>query len=229
MNRSSATTGITILTGVRIASVETRTSDFSIPCAFGLAALGGPIVTMLFHPESGLPLTEGIMQAGALMIILYALSTLTTAILQGLGKLKEPMIHCAIALAAHVVMLVVLLREFDLNIYAVLYANAFFAAIVCVLNAITIKRVLGYRQELVKTFLIPLVSSAIMAFVSYGFYHLLHLFLGVTISTIFSIVAAVLIYAFAMVALKGITAEEIVSFPKGTLILKIFRKFGLLR
>ena len=205
------------------------TMFFTIPCAFGLAALGGPIVTMLFHPESGVPLTEGIMQSGALMIILYALSTLTTAILQGLGKLKEPMIHCAIALAAHVVVLVVLLREFDLNIYAVIYANAFFALIVCILNAVTISRVLGYRQEYIRTFLIPLLSSAIMAFVAYGFYHLLHLFLGVTVSTVISIIAAVIVYAFAMVAFKGITAEEILSFPKGTLILKVFRKFGLLR
>ena len=202
---------------------------FSIPCAFGLAALGGPIVTMLFHPESGIPLTSGIMQAGALMVILYALSTLTTSILQGMGLLKEPMIHCAIALAAHIVVLVILLREFNLNIYAVIYSNIFFAIIVCVLNAFSISRAIHYRQELYKTFLIPTVSSAIMAFAAYGIYHLMHLLFGVTVSVIVAILFAVVIYAFAMVAFRGITAEEILSFPKGALILRVFRRFGLLR
>ncbi len=193
------------------------------------AALGGPIVTMLFHPESGLPLTEGIMRSGALMIIFYALSTLTTAILQGIGKLKEPMIHCAIALVAHIAVLVILLREFDLNIYAVIYANSFFALLVCILNALAIKRTLKYRQEFYKTFFIPLVSSIIMAFAAYGIYHLLHLFMGVTVSVIISIIAAVAVYGFTMIAFKGITAQEILMLPKGTMILRIFRKLGLLK
>ena len=50
------------------------------------------------------------MQAGALVIIFYSLSTLTNAILQGLGKLREPLIHCAIALVIHVIVLYAMLR-----------------------------------------------------------------------------------------------------------------------
>ncbi len=202
---------------------------FSIPCAFGLAALGGPVIEMLFHPSSGMPLSIGIMQAGAPMIILYALSTLTTSILQGMGKLKEPLVHCAIALAIHLIALFVMLRQFNLNIYAVLYANTIFALVVCILNAMTIKRTLRYRQEVYKTFFIPIVSSAIMAFAAYGMYTIVHHVFGVSIAAILGILTGVIIYGVAMIAFKGITAKEIAQMPKGTLILRLFRKLGLLR
>ncbi len=202
---------------------------FSIPCAFGLAALAGPIITMLFHPTSGMPLCIGIMQAGAPRIILYALSTLTTSILQGMGRLRDPLIHCAIALAAHLVLLFVLLREFSLNIYAIIYANTFFALIICVLNALTIKRVLGYRQEFYRTFFIPLIASAIMAFAAYGIYCLFHLFLSIPVATVIAIFTGALIYSFVMIVFKGITAEEVASLPKGKHILNLIRRLGLLK
>ena len=205
------------------------TMIFSIPCAFGLAALGGPIVEMLFHPDSGIPLTAGIMQAGALMIILYALSTLTTAILQGMGKFREPLIHCCIAMAAHIIMAYVLLRSFKLYIYAVIYANIFFALLICILNARTISKALRYRQEVYKTFFVPTAASAIMAFAVYGVYHLLHLFMGVSLPVLISIVFGAAIYAVGIVAFKGITASELLEVPKGRYILRIFRKLGLMR
>ncbi len=202
---------------------------FSIPCAFGLAALGGPVIEMLFHPTSGIPLSTGIMQAGAIMIILYALSTLSTSILQGMGKLKEPLFHCAVALVIHIIVLFVMLRSFNLNIYAVIWSNTVFALIVCVLNAMTISRTLRYRQEVYKTFFIPLVSSAIMAFAAYGMYSLVHFVFGVSISTIIGILTGMVIYLISMIAFRGITAKELLQLPKGKLILRIFRKLGLLR
>ena len=214
----------------RKVAVSTRfTMLFSIPGAFGLAALGGPVVEMLFHPQTGVPLAAGIIQAGAPMIILFALSTLTTSILQGLGHEKEPLIHCGIAMAAHLVMLVVLLKTFELNIYGVIFANTFFALIICILNARTIASHLHYRQEVLRTFFIPTVASVVMAFAAFGIYHLFHMFLGVTIPVILAIMGGAVIYGVGLVALKGISAEEILSLPKGRTILRLVRKTGLMR
>ena len=39
------------------------TMMLTIPCAVGMAALGGPIMEMLFDMETGLPLAEGLMQS----------------------------------------------------------------------------------------------------------------------------------------------------------------------
>lgn len=205
------------------------TMIITIPCALGMAALGGPIIQMLFHPETGLALSAGIMQAGALVIILYSLSTLTTAILQGLGKLREPLVHNVAALVIHIAVLYFMLRVQNLNIYSVLYANVVFALIVCVMNALSIRRFIYYKQEYRKTYIVPAAASVIMAFAAYLVYKLLHLGLGNSVSVIAAILAGMIVYAVALVAFKGVTKAEIEKLPKGHLIVKVFRKMGLMR
>lgn len=206
------------------------TMIITIPCAAGMAALAKPILTMLYpNLENGRALAVGIMQAGALMIILYALSTLTTGILQGLGKLQTPLINNSIALVLHFILLYMLLTVFNLNIYAVVYANIFFAFIVCVLNAVAINRFLGYRQEWYKTFIVPSIVSIIMGAAAYIIYSVFHVFAGDTISTIMGILAGAFVYGIGMISFRGITAEELAMFPKGHVLIKLLRRAGLLR
>ncbi len=206
------------------------TMIITIPCAAGMAALAKPILTMLYpNLENGRALAVGIMQVGALMIILYALSTLTTGILQGLGKLQTPLINNSIALVLHFILLYVLLTVFNLNIYAVVYANIFFAFVVCVLNAVAINRFLGYRQEWYKTFIVPSIVSIIMGAAAYIIYSVFHVFAGNTISTIMGILASVCVYGIGMISFRGITAEELAMFPKGHVLIKLLRRAGLLR
>ena len=174
-------------------------------------------------------LSAGIMQAGAAVIIFYALSTLTTAILQGLGRLREPLIHNAVALVVHLISLVIMLRYLNLNIYAVLYSNAIFALVVCVLNALSIRRYIFYKQEIRKTYLVPLVSSIIMAFGSYAIWYVLNLIFGNTIATILAILCGMVIYLISLVAFRGLTASEMRRLPKGDALVAFFQKTGLIR
>lgn len=206
------------------------TMIITIPCAVGMAALAKPILTMLYPSlETGRPLAVGIMQAGALLIILYAFSTLTTGILQGLGKLQTPLINNAAALVIHFILLYVMLTAGNLNIYAVVWSNICFALIVSVLNAIAIARFLHYRQEWKRTFLIPVIVSIIMGAAAYLIYQLFHLVFGNTISVLFAILAGVATYGIGLISFKGITVEEIAAFPKGHLIVRLLRKTGLVR
>ena len=201
-----------------------------IPCAVGMAALAKPILTMLYPSlETGRPLAVGIMQAGALLIILYAFSTLTTGILQGLGKLQTPLINNAAALVIHFILLYVMLTAGNLNIYAVVWSNICFALIVSVLNAIAIARFLHYRQEWKRTFLIPVIVSIIMGAAAYLVYQLFHLVFGNTISVLFAILAGVATYGIGLISFKGMTVEEIAALPKGHLIVRLLRKTGLVR
>ena len=206
------------------------TMIITIPCAVGMAALAKPILTMLYPSlETGRPLAVGIMQAGALLIILYAFSTLTTGILQGLGKLQTPLINNAAALVIHFILLYVMLTAGNLNIYAVGWSNICFALIVSVLNAIAIARFLHYRQEWKRTFLIPVIVSIIMRAAAYLVYQLFHLVFGNTISVLFAILAGVATYGIGLISFKGITVEEIAALPKGHLIVRLLRKTGLVR
>ena len=185
-------------------------------------------MSVVTNPGSNTKLASGIMQTGSLLIVLLGLSTLTTGILQGLGRMKEPLIHSAIALVLHLIVLAVLMTVFKLNIYGVLYSNIFFGLIMCILNAISIKKYLRYRQELVRTFIIPLVSSGIMGLAAYGIYTLFHLAAGNAVSCLAAILAAVIVYGVVLIKLRGITERELYAIPKGAVLVGVLKKCRLL-
>jgi stage V sporulation protein B len=202
----------------------------TIPSAMGMGALGKPIIKLLFRDtQSGLDLAGGIMMAGAFMIIFYGLSTLTTGILQGLGELRQPLINCSIALVLHFILLYFLLTSGRQNIYGVIYANIFFAFVVCILNGLSIRRCINYRQEMWKTFAVPTIASIIMAGAAALVYQGVNAIAGNTVGTIVAILVGVVIYCVALVTFRGITMEELAKMPKGHLIIKLIRKLGLMR
>ena len=160
----------------------------------------------------------------------YSLSTLTNGLLQGIDKLKIPVKNAAIALVAHVILLVSLMLFFRLNIYAVVIANAFFAFLVCILNAFELQRHSGYKQEFQKTFIIPAISSILMGAMAYGCFTLCYyLSKNNLVSIVVSIVIAIIVYAVALLLFKGLTEEEISKFPKGYLLVQVAKKMHLLK
>ena len=202
------------------------TMVITIPCAVGMMVLASPIMQMLFH--DGDSLAEGIMQAGSPMLILFALSTLTTGVLQGIGKMKIPLINTAVALVIHVVVLYLSLRVGGMNIYGVILANTVFAFVICILNAVAVKRYLRYRQEVVKTFLVPILSSIVMGVAAWGVHTVLVGIVGNIVATILAIIIAAIIYFILLIRLRGVSAREIASFPKGDLLVALARRFHLI-
>jgi len=201
----------------------------SIPCAVGMGVLAEPILKLVhLNDESGM---AGVMlMYGAVSIVFFSLSTLSNGLLQGIDRMKEPVKNAAIALVLHVIVLVVLMYAFKLNIYAVIFANAAFGLIMCVLNALSIRKYVGYKQEIIKTFLIPGLSSGIMGVVVWGAYKALLYILRINaIATILSIIVGAMVYFALMLLLKGMGEAELRRLPKGHLLIKLAKKAHLLR
>lgn len=197
-----------------------------IPSAVGLTALGEPIVELLFH--EGIESSGKLFLYGSASVIFYGLSTLTNGILQGIDQMRLPVIHAAIALASHLLLLLVLVVVGDLEIYGVMAAYLFFAFMMCVLNALAIHRHLHYRQELRRTFLIPAFASLIMGISSWLLYEFIHETLGNTITLCICVPLAVLIYVVFILVLQGVTPEELLSLPKGRTLVRLLQKLHLL-
>ena len=202
----------------------------SFPCAVGLAVLATPIFTLLFPSTlATVDLATYMMWIGGIAVVFYSMSTLSNGLLQGINRMKVPVINAVISLVAHVIILIVLMLFFRLNIYAVVIANTFFAFLMCVLNARALQRYSGYKQEYVKTFIIPALCSVIMGVVAYFSYQGMYMLVkNNTISFFVSFVLAVLVYAVTLLLFKGLTEEEILKFPKGALLVRIAKKLHLL-
>ncbi len=201
----------------------------SIPCAVGLSVLAEPILTLLFGARDHIQMSASLLQVGTLSVVLYGMSTLTNGILQGMDRMRLPVIHAAVSLVLHVGLLVLLLMTTDLNIYAVVWANIFFAFLMCVLNSRSIAKYMRYRQEVIRTFLIPLASSAVMGGAAYGVHRgLMAAVKNNTVATLSACACAVLVYAAAMMLLRGLKEEELLAFPKGYILVKIAKKLRLM-
>ena len=201
----------------------------AMPCAVGMGVLAAPILKLVhLSDESGMAAI--MLQYGAVSIIFFSLSTLSNGLLQGINRMKEPVKNAAIALVLHLVVLVILMYGFHLNIYAVIFANAAFGLIMSLLNAYSLHKYVGYKQELVKTFLIPLLSSAVMGVAVWGLYQLLIYICRINmIATIVSIILGAVIYFIIMLLLKGIKEQELRRLPKGYLLVRAARSLHLMK
>ena len=199
----------------------------AFPCAVGMGVLASPILQLLFHDSS--ELAAGMLQTGAMSIVFFSLSTLSNGLLQGINRMKEPVKNASIALVLHIGVLVALMFVLKLNIFAVVFANAFFGFMMCILNAYSVKKYSGYKQEFKRTFLIPGISAVVMGVVVFLVYKLiLYVFRINSIATLISIIFGAVTYAVFLLLLKGLTEEEIRKFPKGSSLVRLAKKMHLL-
>lgn len=165
----------------------------SIPAAVGLAVLAYPITRLLFPNTNG---TAGtLLLIGAVTIIFNTNSNVSNGVLQGIGKANLPMWNAAIALVINVGVLVALLQLTSLGIYAVLVATIVYSIVICILNDISMKKYIHYKNPWGTVYLCPLLASIPMGVAAGGIYYLLELVTGSNlISLLFAIAIGGMIY-----------------------------------
>ncbi len=199
----------------------------AIPAAVGMGVLASPILRLLFGDARELP--AYLIRFGSVAIVLFALSTITNAVLQGINKMKLPVIHSAISLGIHIVLLYILLKYFNLSTYGLVIGNVTFSLVVCILNWISVGKNLNYKQEVKKTFLIPTACSAIMGVMAYLTYYGLHRLTGMnSISTLAAVMVAVVVYCCLLLLFKGVTEEELHEMPMGRTLARIAGRLHLI-
>ena len=199
----------------------------AMPCTVGMIVLAHPIIRLLFPGASDLAGT--LIQAGGISIIFYSISTLSNAVLQGIDQMRIPIRNAVIALAANVAAVPVSLYVFDLNIYTMIVGNVVFSLVMCILNGLSVKKHSGFRPDIMKTFVKPAAAAVIMGAAVYGVYFITYRVTGINaLCTVVSIFAGMIVYAVALLLIKGITEQELRSFPKGTVIIRFAKKLHLL-
>ena len=200
----------------------------AIPSAVGLTVLSAPINNLLFKSGDN---TEAIRMliTGSAAVIFLSMSTVTNAILQGINHMNVPVRNAFISLILHIGVLYLMLMVFKMGVYSMVFANIAFAVFMCILNAIAIRRYLNYRQEIVKTFLLPAVASAFMGAAAFGVYKGVTLIIKSNLlGTIFAVLAAIAVYGVLLIKLRCVDEEELYSMPGGTKVIRLSRKLHLM-
>ena len=214
----------------------------SIPSAVGLAVLAKPVVFILYPQQGTLDMVAKILQVMAISVVFYGLSTLTNGVLQGTGYVNKPVIHAAIALVIQSLVLVALLVFTPLDIYALAVAAVCYSFCMCIMNGFSIRKELGYKQEVVRTFLIPVAAALWMGAAAYLVYKGMNLVLvalgllekgamhwGLNcVCLVPAVLVAVIIYFALVIKFGALSREELRAMPKGATLVRAAEKLHLL-
>lgn len=187
----------------------------AFPSAVGLAVLGEPILRLLFR-NSDFALGGAMLMTGSACVVFYALSTVTSGVLQSIDKMNLPVLHSLASLILHVILVYGLLLYTDMGVFALVVGNVTYPVLVCWLNGRSVRKYTGYRQEIVKTFSVPLIASVLMGVVTYliyqGCFMLTH---RIYVAIIPAILVAVFSYFVLVLKLQGLNRRELYEFPFG--------------
>lgn len=221
--------GTVAQTRKQVSKAIQMTMLIAIPATVGIAVLPKPIMQFIFPQKESLDIASGLLAALAVTIVLYSLSTLTNAVLQGIGKVNTPVIHATIALVIQVADLIAILLYTELDLYGLAAANVIYSLVVCVLNQLSVRKHLEYRMDVVKFFLKPAFSALIMGAVVFGIYHGLMYVLPVSrLVLLVAIAVGMCVYGAILLLIGGVTEDELWDFPKGELLVRIAKKLHLL-
>lgn len=217
-------------TNEKIREAIHTTMLISIPAAVGLFSLAKPVVALLFPAQKdSIELAADLLQVMTISIIFYGVSTLTNGVLQGIGKVNKPVVNAAIALVIQTVFLILLLVYTDLGLYALAAAMIIYAFFMCLLNGLSLKKCLGYRQKYVKSFVLPFLAAVFMGIVAHFCYKGLYVLIPVNAMCLFvSIGIGAIVYFVTAIKMGAITEPELRRFPKGGLLVTIAKKLHLL-
>ena len=117
----------------------------------------------------------------------------------------------------------------ELDVYGLVLASTLYSGIMCLLNQISIRKTLGYRQEVVRTFIKPFLASLVMGGCAFGVYKGLYVLTHMNVlSLLVAIAIAVMVYFACLILFKGMTESELRAMPKGYLLVKVAKRLRLM-
>lgn len=201
----------------------------AIPSMVGIFVLAEPVVSFLFPGQSNIPLAGALLRALSVTVVFYSLSTLTNAVLQGIGKVTAPVYHAAIALVVQTLVLIPCLIFTELNLYCIAIATIVYSFLMCVLNQRAVRKYLDYKQDMKKIFALPFLASVIMGIVAYFVYKLLFAVLkSNAVSLLISVAIAAFVYGILILKLRVLNKDDILAMPKGKKLAGILAKLHLI-
>ena len=198
-----------------------------IPCAVGLFVLAAPVIDFLYSIDAErLAIASKLMRTMAVAIVFLSLVQTLTGILQGVGKQHIPVINLFIGGIVKVVLMLVLVRNPDIEIQGAALSTAACYTITGILDAIYLIRYTKLKLRVLDTFIKPLVSALIMGGVAYFSYNfIISKISSNTLATLGAILIAVIVYLFLVLWMQMFSDEDFALIPGGHILKKLqFRK-----
>lgn len=193
----------------------------AFPCTVGLSVFAQPILDLIF-PNANFG--DYILAGYSFTIVFTMLGQNMNAALQGLDRLKTPVIALAVGSFVKFLANIILVRIEGIGIYGAIAGSILCYSFVLGIELFTLKKMINIKYDIVKLIIKPLIAASIMGGVSYLIYIGLLNILIPKLATIIALFSAVIVYALCVVYLNILSEEEYLAMPKGHKIYKIVSK-----
>ena len=205
-------------------AASVRISNFvCFPAFVVVFVLATPISSLIYNAPGAGPAV----MISAVSIVLLGLHQVSTAVLQGLGHTKIPMINMVLAAVVKVILNWTLTAQSWLGIMGAAWATAADMGVAAFINLYFIYRYTGYRIELGQ--LVKTVGAAAVMAVGVKFFYefTMQEWQGEIFSTFGAVGFGCVIYILTMILLGGIRRDDLARIPMvGRIALRVGDKFG---
>lgn len=199
------------------------TALLAFPMSVGLFVLGTPIIKLLFSSLNA-DLAGRLLSTLGMATVFVCLMLVCNSVLQAHGFVNLPVFIMILGGIIKIVTNYHVVGIPGVGIYGAPIGNILCFGLCLVLDLIVICRVLRNRPKLMSIFLKPFVASAFMGAGAWAVYGLLYRLLeSNTIAVLVAILVGVVIYGVLIIALKGISRQDLALMPKGDKIARLLR------
>ena len=215
----------------------------ALPCGFGLLALGGPIMELIYLGKVDTGVGGPLLCILGVASIFVCFQLIATAILQSYGIVNLPIITVIVGGVVKILVNYSLVGRADVMIFGAPIGTLCCFAAVASLNLVLIKRMVPHPPRYLSVFVKPLIAAAFMAaaaWASHGLFDKIlrgmgflwktsetgeqyFSFLGSAAATALAILVGIVVYVILVLVLRVLSREDLELMPKGEKIAKILR------
>lgn len=194
----------------------------ALPMGFGLFALGGPIVKLLY-PGVDTSIGGPIMSILGLAAIFVCIMSLCNSVLQANGRVGLPVIAVVVGGVIKIAVNYLLVGNYDINIMGAPVGTLCCFGAVALLDMLFIRLVVPSPPSFLRALAKPLLASVLMGSAAWAVCGLTSRYVGPRLGCLLGIAAGVVVYFALVVLLKVFSKEDLELMPKGDKIAKILR------
>ncbi len=218
-----------------IETVLKITSIISFPAGLGMSVLSYPIMDLVYNTIGKnksigeISVAAQIMSIYAIGIIFVALGTPLCSILQAVGRADIPLKILTIGVIIKVLLNYFLVGIPEINIQGAGIGTLTCYLFVCVTAIVCLKKIINVSINFDQIFVKPIISSTLCALSAYASHGLLSNILPYKISTVLSIIIAMIIYILSLILTNTITSNDLNTVPKLKKISKLLTKYNIIK
>lgn len=201
----------------------------AIPSGMGIMALAKPILSLLYSSKSAINIAAPNLQILGLCAIFAGINAPLVNMLQAIGKVNIPLRNIAVGAVLKIIGNFILVGIPEINIHGVPMGTTVCYAYICIANLISLAKYSKVKFDYSSTLLKPLFAGVCCGAAAFVSNYVLTGHINEKIVTVLSIIFAAMCYLVFLAVLNVIKEEDVLTLPMGEKILKILKKFKIVR